>query len=108
MTLQDWNPLSFFKELGPLPKTVLLIGFIFLGVGIARGLSAYNRTVFLSLSMIAFSLAIHYLSNWSDPGSVSRVSISWGNILRSVVMLGVTTALLWWLWLVSGKPTLLP
>ncbi len=49
MTLQDWNPLKFFRELGLITRTVFLLAFIFLGVGIATdGLKLHNRTVILS------------------------------------------------------------
>src|SRR3979490_590188 len=70
MTLRDWNPLSHFRELIAFPKTVFLIGFIFLGVGITRGLSPYNRTVILAFAMIAFSLTVHYLSQSSYPVTI--------------------------------------
>gem|GEM_PF-5956640 len=65
MNLQDWNPLSYFRELRIFPRIVSLIGFIFLGVGIASGLSPHNRTVILAFAMMAFSLTVHYLSHWS-------------------------------------------
>jgi hypothetical protein len=109
MTLQEWNPLSFFKELGTFPKILLLLGFVFLGVGIAQGLSPYNRTVVSSLVMVAFSLTAHYLSQWLYPVQVNgRISVKWGNLLGGLVMLGVTFALGWWLWVISGRPTQLP
>lgn len=109
MTLQDWNPLSYFRELGTFPKTVFLIGFVFLGVGIARGLSPYNRTVILALAMIAFSLTIHYLSHWSYPVTINgRVSIKWKNLFWGVSLLAITAALGWWLWVLSGRPSRLP
>jgi len=105
MSLQEWNPLSFFKELGTFPKVLLLLGFVFLGVGIAHGLSPYNRTVVLSLSMIAFSLTAHYLSHWSYPVQINgQISIKWENLLWGLVMLCVTAAFGWWLWVVSGRP----
>lgn len=109
MTLQDWNPLSYFRELGTFPKTVFLIGFVFLGVGIARGLSPYNRTVILALAMIAFSLTVHYLSHWSYPVTINgRVSIKWTNLFWGISLLATTALFAWWLWVVSGRPNHLP
>lgn len=109
MNLQDWNPLSYFRELQTLPKTVLLIGFIFLGVGIARGLSPYNKTVILALAMIALSLTAHYLSHWAYPVTTDgRTSIKWTNVFSGILMLVVTASLCWWLWVLSGRPNHLP
>ncbi len=110
MTLQDWNPLKFFRELGIITRTVFLLGFVFLGVGIATdGLSLHNRTVILGLAMVALSLATHYFSHWAYPVRINgRASIKWGNLLRGVMMLAVTAAFGWWLWVISGRPTRLP
>jgi len=56
MTLQDWNPLSYFRELGLFPKTLFLLRFIFFSVSIKYGLSPYNRLLILALAMIALVL----------------------------------------------------
>jgi len=112
MSTQDssnWNPLPFLKELGTFPKVVIWLGFIFLAVGIARGLSPYNRTVVLALFMIALSLTAHYLSHWSYPVQINgRISIKWRNLLWGLVMLGATATAGWWLWVISGRPLRLP
>src|SRR6266478_9556758 len=106
MTFHDWNPLKFFRELGTIARTIFLLAFIFLGVGIATGLSPHNRTVILALAMVAFSLMTHYFSRWSYPVRISdHASVKWGNLLRGIIMLAVTGALGWWLWVVSGRPT---
>jgi hypothetical protein len=109
MTLQDWNPLPYFRELRTFPKTVFLIGFIFLGVGIARGLSPQNRTVILAFAIIAFSLSVHYLSHLLYPVTINgRTSVRWTNLLWGILMLAVTASFCWWLWIISGRPTHLP
>ena|SRR6266851_9862995 len=109
MTLQDWNPLSYFRELGLFSKTLFLLGFIFLGVSITQGLSPHNRLLILALAMIAFSLAAHYLSHWKYAVQINgHVSVKYSNLLRGVAMLAVMVALGWWLWVVAGQPTHLP
>lgn len=108
MTLQDWNPLPHFKELGTFSKTLFLIGFVFLGVGVYQGLSPYNRTAVLALAIIAFSLTTHYFSHWSYPVGISRTSVKIANLLCGTVTLALTVAFAWWLWVISGRPTHLP
>lgn len=108
MSLNDWNPLSHFRELSIFPRVLLLLGFIFLGFGAARSLSPYNRTVILGLAVIALSLATHYFSDWSYAIVNGRTTVKWWNLIRGVVMLGITTVLLWWLWSIMGRPTHLP
>jgi hypothetical protein len=109
MTLQDWNPLGHFRELRLFSRTLFLLGFLFFGVALLRGVSPQNKLLFVSLSMIAFSLAAHYLAQWRYPVVINgRVSIKYSNILRGFVMLAVTGALLWWLWIIAGQPRHLP
>ena len=109
MTLQDWNPLSYFRELGTFSKLLLLLGFVFLGVGIARGLSPHNRTVILGLATLAGSMSAHYFSHWSYPVRVhGRISIMWRNLIFGAALLTLTAAFGWWLWVISGRPVHLP
>lgn len=108
MSLNDWNPLSHFRELSIFPRVLLLLGFIFLGFGAAHGLSPYNRTVIVALVIIALSLATHYFSDWSYAIVDGRTSVKWWNLVRGVLMLGITLVLLWWLWSIMGRPTHLP
>ena len=105
MNLQDWNPLLYFRELGTFTRTLFLVSFIFLGVGIARGLSPYNRTAILALAMISITLAIHYFSHWAYPVRINGPSIKWGNLFRGVAALVTAMALGWWLWVILGRPT---
>jgi len=108
MNLQDWNPLSYFRELGTFTKTLFLVSFIFLAVGVAGGLSPYNRTLILALAMMSLTLAIHYFSHWAYPVRINRPSIKWGSLLRGIVTLAIAITLGWWLWVISGRPTHLP
>jgi len=87
MTLQDWNPLSYFKELKLFSKTLFLLGFLFFGASLVRGPSPVNKTLFVALAMIAFSLASHYLAHWRYSVVINgRVSIKYSNILRGLTM----------------------
>ena len=99
MTLSDWNPLSHFKELRTFPKVLLLIGFVFLGVGVATGLSPYNRIAILSLGLISFSLACHYFSKSfkHDVYPPYGIYVAWLSLLWSLMLLSVTAAFLAWL-----------
>lgn len=84
-----------------------MLGFLFFGFGATHGLSPYNRTVILALVMIALSLATHYFSDWSFIGN-DKTYVNWGNLVRGVLMLGITLGLLWWLWSIMGRPRHLP
>jgi hypothetical protein len=97
MSLNDRTPLSHFRELSIFPRVLLLLGFIFLGFGAAHGLSPYNRTVVLALVIIALSLATHYFSDWSNAIVDGRTSVKWWNLVRGVLILGISLVLLWWL-----------
>ncbi len=108
MSLTNWNPLSYFRELSIFPRVLLLLGFIFLGFGATRSLSPYNRTVILGLAFIALSFAMHYFSDWSYAIVNGRTSVKWWNLVRGAIMVGVALILLWWLWSIMGRPTHLP
>jgi hypothetical protein len=104
--LRDWNPLSYFPELRTFPRTMFLLGFIFLAVGVKGGVSPYNRILILALAIIAFSLAFHYFSNWRQDVWYydAPAPVNWGALRAGTLTLTVALALLWWLWLVSGRP----
>ncbi|MGD0792760.1 MAG: hypothetical protein ABR920_13420 [Terriglobales bacterium] len=62
MTAQDWNPLSYFREMGTLSKVLLLLGFVFLTAALAHGASFSDRMVSGSLVFVSLSLTMHYFS----------------------------------------------
>lgn len=104
MTLQDWNPLSHFKELGIFCRTLFLIGFVFLGVGFAQGPSTQNKTAVLALILVSLSLTVHYFSHWAYPVVIDRPSIKWSHVFSGIAMTVITAGLVWWLWVIYGKP----
>jgi len=106
MPSQDWNPLSYFRELGTLPKVLLLLGFIFLFAGLAQGASPQNRTIILALGLIAFSLSCHYFSRslWQEPGPPYRFRFDWWKVSEGIALFLVTLVLVYWLRFWGGVP----
>jgi len=105
MNLNNWNPLSHFNELRIFPKVLLLVGFIFLGIGINRGLSPQNRTAILSFAIISFSLASHYFSISKDHeiDPPYRNYIVWSNVFWGMLLLIITSAFLLWLYCLMSE-----
>jgi len=106
MSSQDWNPLSYFRELGTLPKVLLLLGFILLFAGLTQGASAQNRTIILALVLIAFSLSCHYFSHslWREPGPPYRLRFDWWKVTEGIALFLVTLGFLYWLRVLGRVP----
>src|SRR5882724_6602109 len=101
MATEDWNPLSYFREMGTLSNVLLLLGFVFLGAGLAHDASVRNPTVSFSLSLVASSLATHYFSDslpWQSDPPYKRL-IDWPKMISGITMSLVTLGLMIWLYL---------
>lgn len=98
MGLSDYNPLEFFKELTLFPRTVFLLGFIVLFVGIAHGANIYNKTAFAGIAVIMFALSCQYFatSRWQDADEPYRMHFDWWIILKAVLMLIVAGGIGFW------------
>jgi hypothetical protein len=108
MTPQDWNPLSYFRELGTLAKVLLLLGFAFLAAGLFHGVSPLSATPILAFCFISSSVACHYLSKalfrLSDPPY--PLLVDWPNMIGGIAMSIITVGLIVWLFLTpSAKPS---
>jgi hypothetical protein len=99
MASQDWNPLSYFREMGTLSKVLLLLGFVFLAAGLAHGdASPSNRTILVALSFVSLSLACHYISgslSWQSDSPYKRL-VDWQKMLTGIAMSLVTLGLVVW------------
>jgi hypothetical protein len=96
MSLADFNPLSYFKELSIFPRTVFLIGFVFFGIALTHGVSTDNELLLLSFALISFALACHYFSRslWCESSPPYREHINWKRTTAGVLMLIVTVIFL--------------
>ncbi|HLJ88536.1 MAG TPA: hypothetical protein VKZ53_17075 [Candidatus Angelobacter sp.] len=76
--------------------------------GIAQGLSTQNKTAVLALILISLSLTLHYFAHWAYPVVINRPSIKWSHVFSGIAMTAITVGLVWWLWVICGKPIRLP
>jgi hypothetical protein len=96
--LSDFNPLEHFKELTIFPRTVFLLGFIVLFVGIAQGAGFYNKTAIAGISLVAFGISCHYFSTcrWQEAGEPDEMHFDKLILLRAFAMLIVAGGIAAW------------
>jgi hypothetical protein len=107
MAAQEWNPLSYFREMGTLSKVLLLLGFVFLTAALAHGASFSDRMVPGSLVFVSLSLTVHYFSQ-SRPRLLeqpySRFT-DWEKMSAGAGMSVITIGLVIWFLLIPSPKT---
>src|SRR6266446_9481005 len=93
--------------MGTLSKVFLLLGFVFLGAGLAHDTSLRNPTVIFALSFVSLSLACHYVSeslSWQSDPPYKRL-VDWQKMVTGITMSVVVLGLILWLYFIpSPKP----
>lgn len=85
---------SLLAGLGPVPKAMLFVGFIFLCLGLINGLSFHNRALMTGVALMSGGFAWHY---WPDarrpamyPPPDEGRGWNFGNFLAAILFTSVT------------------
>lgn len=107
--MQEWgvgessNPFgalaTIITDFTPVPRVLLLLGFLIFLVGIQAGFRLDNRPMMIGVALIASAFAGHY---WPEvrfgpiyAGDEKSAGIRWGNIFLAVLFSAIAIAAAW-------------